>query len=106
MLPISVFLVGYVFGPLVYSPLSETYGRKVITVPTFSCFIIFTLACALAPSWPALIVFRCLVGIVGSAPIALVGGLFADVYNDPVSRGLAVSLFMAVRRILTLCIYR
>ncbi|KAL8628431.1 hypothetical protein Q9189_005840 [Teloschistes chrysophthalmus] len=28
VLPISLFLVGYIFGPIVFAPLSETYGRR------------------------------------------------------------------------------
>ncbi|KAI9737628.1 MAG: hypothetical protein M1818_005632 [Claussenomyces sp. TS43310] len=95
VLPISVFVLGYVFGPMLYGPLSETYGRKAITVPTFTCFTIFTMACALAPTWAALIVFRFLCGMVGSAPIALVGGLYADIYSDPLARGRAIAMFMA-----------
>ncbi|CAF9930180.1 MAG: hypothetical protein HETSPECPRED_007558, partial [Heterodermia speciosa] len=57
-LPMSVFLVGYIFGPLAFGPLSETYGRRIILLITFTGYTIFTLACALAPSWPALLVFR------------------------------------------------
>ena len=47
-LPISVYLIGYVLGPLFFGPLSEQYGRKWIMVVTFCLFIVFTMACALA----------------------------------------------------------
>lgn len=94
VLPISIYVVDYVIGPMLYGPLSETYGRKAITVPTFTCFTIFTMACAVAPTWAALIIFRLACGMVGSAPIVLVGGLYADIYADPVPRGRAMALFM------------
>ncbi|KAI9889972.1 MAG: hypothetical protein M1814_004590 [Vezdaea aestivalis] len=96
VLPISMFLIGYVVGPLVFGPLSETFGRRLIMMSTFAMFTIFTLGCALAPNWPVFLAFRFSAGIAASSPVAVVGGLFADVYNDPVTRGRAISLFMAV----------
>lgn len=52
------------------------------------------MACALAPTFPALLIFRFLCGLGGSAPNAVLGGLFSDIYEDPHQRGLAVSWFM------------
>lgn len=97
VLPISLFLVGYVFGPIVFAPLSETYGRRGVMVITFVFFTIFTMACAVAPNWPFFLVFRLLCGITASSAIAIVGGLFADIYDDPITRGRALAFFMAVR---------
>lgn len=97
ILPISMYLLGYVLGPLLFGPLSETYGRRVIMISTFAFFMIFTMACALAPNLPALLIFRLLTGINASSPIAVVGGVYADIYSDPVSRGRAMSVFMSVR---------
>ncbi|KAL8841268.1 MAG: hypothetical protein Q9176_003361 [Flavoplaca citrina] len=95
VLPISLFLVGYVLGPVVFAPLSESYGRRWIMIITFVFFTIFTMACAVAPNWPSFLVFRLLCGITASSPIAVVGGLFADIYNDPITRGRAMAFFMA-----------
>jgi MFS family permease len=93
-LPISCFLMGYVIGPILCGPLSENYGRKPIMVGAFCAYIVWTMACAIAPTWPALLVFRLLCGIFASAPIAIVGGLYADIYGDPRSRGAAMAYFM------------
>lgn len=95
-LPISLFLVGYVLGPLFFAPLSETYGRKMVMLSSFIFFTSFTLACAVAPTWPVFLVFRTCAGVSASCAIAVVGGLYADIYNDPVSRGRAFALFMSV----------
>ncbi|KAE8443295.1 hypothetical protein EG329_002011 [Mollisiaceae sp. DMI_Dod_QoI] len=91
----SIYLLGYVFGPLVFGPLSEIYGRKTVLLPTFSCFTILTLGCALAPSWGALVVLRLLTGLVASAPITIVGGVYADIYELDVRLGRAIAAFMA-----------
>ncbi|KAI9051392.1 hypothetical protein LZ554_004439 [Drepanopeziza brunnea f. sp. 'monogermtubi'] len=94
ILPISVYLLGYVFGPLLFGPLSESYGRQVILISTFFGFTVFTMACALAPDYPSLLVFRLLTGINASSPVAVIGGVFADIYGDPVTRGRAMAIFM------------
>ncbi|KAK0121699.1 hypothetical protein ONS95_009984 [Cadophora gregata] len=94
ILPISMYLVGYIVGPVVFGPLSESYGRKGIMIATFFGFTICTMACALAPNYPALLIFRILTGINASSPIAVTGGMYADVYNDPVTRGRAMATFM------------
>ncbi|KAL8764855.1 MAG: hypothetical protein Q9194_006806 [Teloschistes cf. exilis] len=96
VLPISLFLVGYIFGPIVFAPLSETYGRRGILLYTFVFFTIFTMACAVAPNWPFFLVFRLLCGISASSPIAVVGGLYADIFNDPIARGRALAFFMGL----------
>ena len=91
-LPVAVFLIGYIFGPIIFGPLSESYGRRATLLFSYLVFTIFTLACALAPNWPALLVFRFLVGVGAAAPPTILGGLFADVYPGPVNRGRAMML--------------
>jgi len=94
VLPTSMYLVGYVLGPLAFSPLSETYGRKIVMISTFILYTAFTLGCALAPSWSGLIVMRLLVGTGASTPISVIGGIYADIYSTPKARGRAMALFM------------
>ncbi|KAJ5313207.1 uncharacterized protein N7443_000091 [Penicillium atrosanguineum] len=96
VLPTSVYLIGYVTGPLAFGPLSELYGGRPVMVGTFVLFTIFTLAYAVAPDWLALIIFRVICGICASSPIAITGGLFADVYRSPPARGRTMALSMAV----------
>ncbi|PVH71911.1 MFS general substrate transporter [Cadophora sp. DSE1049] len=86
ILPIFIYLVRYVFGPIVFAPLSELYSRRWITISTFSLFTLFTIAAALALSWSALLIFRLLAGIGVSAPISVIGGIYADIYESPIAR--------------------
>lgn len=96
VLPISVYLIGYVLGPIVWGPLSEHYGRRNLSFVTFCLFTIFTMACAVAPSWAALLIFRFFCGAFASSPIAIVAGILADIYDDPRTRGRAFAIFMVV----------
>lgn len=95
-LPNSMYLLGYVFGPPLFSPLSEMAGRRIVLQLSFFVFTIFSVASALAPSWPSLIGFRFLAGTFASAPISVVGGLYADLYYDPVERGRAIAVLIGV----------
>jgi MFS family permease len=96
VLPISIFLIGYILGPLLWGPSSEYFGRKPPLLIAYCLFMVFTLACAVADSYASLLVFRLFNGMVASAPIATVGGLFADVHDDPTLRGRLMAYFMAV----------
>lgn len=81
---VSVYVLGFAFGPLVMAPLSEIYGR----VPIFhACnvgFVVFLVACALAPSIDSLIAFRFLSGLFGSCAITNGGGSIADMVTQEV----------------------
>jgi multidrug resistance protein len=94
ILPTSLYLVGYVLGPLVFSPLSETYGRKIVMISTFALYTGFTLGCALAPTWAGLVVMRLIAGIGASTPNSVIGGVYADLFSDIKVRGRVIALYM------------
>lgn len=78
---VSIYLIGYAAGPLLCAPISEVHGRLGVYYTTNVLFIIFTIACAVAPSLNSLIGFRFLAGAAGSAPLVLGGGTVADLYR-------------------------
>lgn len=63
---VSVYLLGYVIGPLFLAPLSELYGRRPVLTAANTFFCLWLIGCALAPSIESLIVFRFFSGIGGS----------------------------------------
>ncbi|KAF9887788.1 hypothetical protein FE257_009594 [Aspergillus nanangensis] len=91
-LSVSIFLLGYVVGPLVLAPLSEIYGRRIILSCGNWFFVVWQIACALAPNIASLVVFRFLSGMGASACLTLGAALIADIF--PVEkRGLATSVW-------------
>ncbi|KAH8649233.1 major facilitator superfamily domain-containing protein [Xylariales sp. PMI_506] len=90
----SIYLLGYAFGPLLFGPLSEHAGRRPVLVGTFIGYLVFTTCCAVSPSYSVLIFFRFLCGIAAAAPVAVVSPLYADIYNDPGTRGRVIAYFM------------
>lgn len=103
ILPTSMYLVGYVAGPMIWGPLSESYGRKWVMIGSFAFFTVFAIASAVAPNFAALVVFRLMVGLGGSCAISVVGGVCADVYHDPVARGRSMAIFMVCWMAVRLC---
>lgn len=75
---VSVYLLGYAFGPLLLAPLSELYGRQYLYHVTNVLFIVFNVACAKANSLESLIVFRFLAGAAGCTPLTIGAGSMAD----------------------------
>lgn len=90
----SMFLVGYVFGPIVWGPGSELVGRQPIMLLTVGAYTILHLGQALAPNMASMLITRFLGGFFACAPLVNSGGLIADIW-DPAGRGLATSMFTA-----------
>ncbi|CZS95513.1 uncharacterized protein RAG0_05120 [Rhynchosporium agropyri] len=55
------------------------------------------MACAWAPNYLALLIFRIITGVNTSSPIAVTGGMYTDIYNDPMTRGRAMAINMSGR---------
>ncbi|KAI0473407.1 MFS general substrate transporter [Xylariaceae sp. FL0804] len=91
-LTITLFLLGYCAGPLVFAPLSEFYGRRWIFYSTFLLYLVFNFLCAFAPNFGSLLVGRFLTGTFVSAPLSNSPGVLADLWG-PVERGNAMAVF-------------
>lgn len=91
-LTITLFLLGYCAGPLIFAPLSELYGRRWVFYITFTMYIAFNFLCAFAPNFGGLLVGRFLTGTMVSAPLSNAPGVLADLWK-PVERANAMALF-------------
>ncbi|KAF2798597.1 MFS general substrate transporter [Melanomma pulvis-pyrius CBS 109.77] len=89
LLGMSLYLLGYftnAFGPLLWAPMSEAYGRKVsILLPVFG-LMIFSIASAVAKDVQTIIISRFFGGVFGGAPLSNVGGVMVDIWS-PTQRG-------------------
>ncbi|KAF8879261.1 MFS polyamine transporter [Infundibulicybe gibba] len=90
----TMFLLGYVFGPLFWGPGSELVGRRPIFIGTMAMYTIFHLGQALARNIETLLITRFLSGFFAVAPLTNCGGVIADIW-PAVGRGPATSLFTA-----------
>lgn len=94
LLTITVFVVGFGVGPMVFAPLSELCGRRIVYASTLLVAVIFIIPCAVADSIGTLLVCRAIDGIAFSAPMTLVGGTLADLWKTE-ERGVPMAVFSA-----------
>ncbi|KAK9470654.1 major facilitator superfamily domain-containing protein [Dipodascopsis tothii] len=94
ILTVTLFVIGFGVGPLVFAPLSEVFGRKIVYTVTGALAVVFVVPCAVAPNIGTLLVCRLIDGIAFSAPMTLVGGTLADLW-DTHERGTAMAAFSA-----------
>ncbi|KAJ7240401.1 MFS polyamine transporter [Mycena haematopus] len=90
----SMFLLGYVLGPVFWGPGSELLGRRPIFVFAMSMYTILHLGQALAKNIQTMLIFRFLGGFFACAPLVNAGGLIADIWGAE-KRGTAMSMFAA-----------
>jgi DHA1 family multidrug resistance protein-like MFS transporter len=93
-LGVALFVLGFVFGPIAFGPMSEVLGRKIPLFFGFALFAIFQIPVALAQNITTICVGRFLGGFFASAPLAVVGGALADLW-DPIPRSYAICVFAA-----------
>ncbi|ETS79849.1 hypothetical protein PFICI_07378 [Pestalotiopsis fici W106-1] len=93
-LGVSLFVVGFAVGPLLWAPLSEIFGRQVLFFITYAALTAFNAGCAGATNSYSLIILRFFAGAFGSSPLTNAGGVIADMF-PAAQRGLATSLFAA-----------
>ncbi|KAK3950294.1 major facilitator superfamily domain-containing protein [Pseudoneurospora amorphoporcata] len=87
---VSIYILGFAFGPLLVAPLSEMYGRAPLYNVGNLLFTIFTVGTALSTNTGMLLAFRFLMGLAGSVPITIGSGSIADCMTME-NRGRAMS---------------
>ncbi|ODQ65495.1 SCR1 protein [Nadsonia fulvescens var. elongata DSM 6958] len=83
ILPLSLFVVGYGIGPMIFSPLSEhpKVGRTYIYIVTLFIFVILQIPTALSKNIGSLLALRFLAGFVASPALATGGASMGDVFS-------------------------
>ncbi|QPC78656.1 hypothetical protein HYE68_009408 [Fusarium pseudograminearum] len=82
-LGLSLYVLGYGTGPLIFSPLSEIprIGRNPVYIVTMFLFVIISIPTALVKNYPGLMVLRFLQGFFGSPCLASGGASLGDIYS-------------------------
>ncbi|KAM0317416.1 hypothetical protein ACHAO8_002514 [Botrytis cinerea] len=93
-LGVSLFVLGFAIGPLIWAPLSELYGRQVLFCGTYAMLTIFNAGAAGAQNMQTLLIMRFIAGSFGSSPLTNAGGVIADMFSAA-HRGVAMSIFAA-----------
>ncbi|PYH87805.1 multiple drug resistance protein [Aspergillus ellipticus CBS 707.79] len=91
-LGVSLFVLGFAVGPLVWAPLSELIGRQRVFFVSYLGLAVFCAAATGSKNPWTLLIVRFFAGSFGSSPLTNAGGLIADVFPAE-QRGLAMSVF-------------
>lgn len=91
-LGVSLFVLGFAFGPLFWAPFSEVVGRRNLFIFTYAVFTMWQAVSVASPNIESLLVFRFLAGFFGSSPLVNTGGTLADMFGAK-QRGLAMAIF-------------
>lgn len=94
ILGVSLMVLGFALGPLIWSPLSEIFGRRYIFTTTYMFFTAFNAGAAGAKNIQTLVILRFFAGAFGSSPFGNGGGTISDMFAAS-ERGIAISLFAA-----------
>jgi len=92
VLLISLYILGFALGPLLWAPLSEVWGRRVSMLPPMACLGLFSIGVATSQNPQSIFICRFFSGVFGSAPVSNVSAALGDIWNPKV-RGTAVAIY-------------
>lgn len=92
ILGVSLFVLGFAIGPLLWAPLSELFGRQLLFIYTYAALTAFNAGACASRNIETLLVLRFFAGAFGSSPLTNAGGTISDMF--PASqRGLVMAAF-------------
>jgi MFS family permease len=94
VLSISLYVLGFAFGPLLWAPISEIWGRRWSLLPAMVGLGLFSIGTATSGNAASVFITRFLGGLFGSAPVSNVAAALGDIW-EPKVRGTAM-VFYAV----------
>ena len=91
-LGVSLYVLGFALGPMIWAPLSELKGRKLPLLLSMFGYTVFQAATATAKDLQTIFISRFFGGAFASCPLAVVGAVFTDMFDNK-TRGLAITVF-------------
>ncbi|WPB55196.1 multidrug effflux MFS transporter [Xylophilus sp. GOD-11R] len=79
---LTIFMLGFSIGPVLFGPLSDRFGRKPILLLGVFVFSCAALGCALSDSIGTLLFMRFVQGVGAGAAASLPAAIVRDVYHD------------------------
>ncbi|XPT03003.1 Ascochitine biosynthesis cluster MFS transporter [Ascochyta lentis] len=93
-LGVSLTVLGFAVGPLIWGPMSEVIGRLTPFYFGYAVFCIFQIPVGVAQNVYTILICRFFIGFFGTSAMAVTPGVLADIFS-PKDRGVAVSVYAA-----------
>ncbi|CCG20825.1 Tpo3 protein [Candida orthopsilosis Co 90-125] len=90
-LTVSLMVLGFCVGPLLWAPLSEQIGRRPVYFISFGLYTVLNIPCALSPNIGGLLAARFFCGVCAASALTNVGASLVDMHNE--TRGVAIAFF-------------
>lgn len=90
----ALYMLFMGLSPIFWGPLSQVYGRRIVTITTAVGFLGCSIGTALSPNLAAFFVFRLLTAFEGTSFILVGASVIGDMYR-PTERGTATGWFMS-----------
>ncbi|KAK9382261.1 major facilitator superfamily domain-containing protein [Kockiozyma suomiensis] len=94
-LGVSLFILGVGFGPMLFAPISEAFGRKIGCVAPFFLSGLFSIGAGAANNLQTVLIMRFFQGLLGGAPVSNSGGVLGDIWR-PDARATALVCYSFV----------
>lgn len=78
ILGVSLYVLGFATGPIIWAPMSELYGRRYPLIVSSFGFSVFNVAVAAGKDLQTIFICRFFGGFFGACPLTVVGAVFAD----------------------------
>ncbi|KAJ3499724.1 hypothetical protein NLG97_g90 [Lecanicillium saksenae] len=91
-LALSLYVLGFALGPLLWAPISEVFGRRWSMLPPVFGLALFSIGTATSTNAASIFITRFLAAVFGSAPQSNVSAAMGDFYG-PKTRGMAMTFF-------------
>ncbi|CAK9442083.1 uncharacterized protein LODBEIA_P58470 [Lodderomyces beijingensis] len=91
----SLVVFGFAAGPVIYGPMSELFGRKIVLVISTLGYVCFMFGAATGKDIQTIMICRFFAGFVGSAPLVVAPASMVDMFNAR-ARGTAIAIFASV----------
>ncbi|RDW64514.1 MFS transporter [Aspergillus mulundensis] len=95
LLPLSAYSLGLAFGPMISSPLSETFGRKFVYLLTLPMVDLFTIGVGASQGIASLIICRFIAGLFAAPGVSVAAATITD-YTHPEARVIPLGIYYAV----------
>ncbi|KAI2640119.1 major facilitator superfamily domain-containing protein [Xylaria nigripes] len=90
----AIYLLFMGLSPIVWGPLSQVYGRRIISLISGAGFFVASIGTALSPDLAAFFFFRLFTAFLGTSFLLNGAAVISDIYR-PTERGTATGWFMS-----------